>query len=147
MLRDGEFDLVIHPVSTCYVRDVLPIYREVARVLRPGGLYISQHKSPTNLQTSLQPRAGHYVIEHPVGSTAPVTPTQEPSRLREPGTQEFAHSLESLLGGICRAGMLIEDLVEPRHGKPDQPLGSFAHRCYFVPPYLRVKARKPLASQ
>lgn len=147
MLCDGEFDLVIHPVSTCYVRDVLPIYREVARVLRPGGLYISQHKSPTNLQTSLQPRAGHYVIEHPVGSTAPVTPTQEPSRLREPGTQEFAHSLESLLGGICRAGMLIEDLVEPRHGKPDQPLGSFAHRCYFVPPYLRVKARKPLASQ
>ncbi len=142
MLTAEEFDLVVHPVSTCYLRDIQPVFREVARVLRPGGLYISQHKQPTNLQSSLQPRAGHYVLEHPVGGREPVTATEEPSRLREPGTQEFAHSLESILGGICRAGMVIEDLVEPRHGKPGQPLGSFAHRCLYLPPYLRIKARR-----
>ena len=45
MLAGGRFDLVIHPVSTCYVPDVARVFREVARVTRPGGLYVSQHKS------------------------------------------------------------------------------------------------------
>jgi SAM-dependent methyltransferase len=146
MLRDGEFDLVIHPVSTCYVQDIQPMFREVARVLKPGGLYVSQHKQPMNLQCSLEPRAGHYVVEHPPSSSQSVTPSVGPSRLREPGTREFAHSLESLVGGICRAGMVIEDLVEPRHGKPDQAMGSFAHRCLYIPPYIRIKARRPASS-
>src|SRR5690606_13615714 len=44
----SAFDVVIHPVSTCYVPSVLPVYREIARVLRPGGLYISQHKQPAS---------------------------------------------------------------------------------------------------
>lgn len=142
MLVDGEFDLVVHPVSTCYVQDIRGLFREVARILKPGGLYISQHKQPANLQGSLQPSAGKYVIEHPVGSEGPVTITESPSRLREPGTREFAHSLETLLGGICRAGMVIEDLFEPRHGKPNEPVGSFAHRCHYLPPYIRIKARR-----
>ena len=37
MFRDAEFDLVIQPVSTCYVPQIAPVYREVARVLRAGG--------------------------------------------------------------------------------------------------------------
>jgi ubiquinone/menaquinone biosynthesis C-methylase UbiE len=42
---DG-FEIVIQPVSTCYVPDVAAVYREVARVTAAGGLYISQHKQP-----------------------------------------------------------------------------------------------------
>ena len=34
---DDHFDLVVNPVSLCYVREVEPIFREMARVLRPGG--------------------------------------------------------------------------------------------------------------
>ena len=36
MFADRTFDLVIHPVSTCYLPDVRSVYREVARVTRPG---------------------------------------------------------------------------------------------------------------
>ncbi|MEZ6082335.1 MAG: class I SAM-dependent methyltransferase, partial [Pirellulaceae bacterium] len=35
----GEFDLVIHPVSTCYLPSLDRLFPEVARVTRPGGLY------------------------------------------------------------------------------------------------------------
>lgn len=142
MLQEAEFDLVIQPVSTCYLRHIAPVFQEVARVLRPQGLYISQHKQPISLQASLQPQAGRYTIDLPANHPAPVAPTLEPSRLREPGTHEYIHTLETLLGGICRAGMAIEDLVEPRHGKPNEPLGSFAHRCHYISPYLRIKARR-----
>ena len=37
---DGSFDLIFHPVSNCYVQEVLPIWRECFRVLRPGGRMI-----------------------------------------------------------------------------------------------------------
>ena len=140
---DAQFDLVAHPVSTCYVDRIDRVFEEVARVLKPGGLYVSQHKQPVNLQTSLRIAAGHYILETPVGDRARPVEPGESSFLREPHTVEIAHSLESLLGGICRAGMVIEDLVEPDHTQPDALPNTMAHRSRYAPPYLRVKARKP----
>ena len=141
-LQNAEFDLVVHPVSTCYTDRPAAVFQEVARVLRPGGLYVSQHKQPINLQSSLLPVAGNYVIERPATSGGVAAPPIHSSRLRENGTEEIIHSLQTILGGICRAGFVIEDLVEPHHAKPDQPFGSFGHRCTFIPPYIRVKSRR-----
>ena len=141
-LQDGEFDLVVHPVSTCYVSQISEVFQEVARVLRVGGLYISQHKQPVNLQASLLPIDGKYVIERPAKTGGIAEPSIQASRLREPGTREVIHSLQTILGGICRAGFVIEDFAEPQHGKVEQPLGTFGHRCAFIPPYIRVKSRR-----
>ncbi|MEZ6135950.1 MAG: class I SAM-dependent methyltransferase [Pirellulaceae bacterium] len=142
MLDTGEFDLVIHPVSTCYLPSIERLFPEVARVTRPGGLYISQHKQPTNLQASLETFTGQYVIEQAYYDRSPVAKAKSPSKLREPNTQEYIHSWNSLLGGICRSGFVIEDLTEPLHAKPDAVVGSFGHRCYHIPPYIRIKARR-----
>lgn len=142
MLGCGQFDLVIHPVSTCYVPDVGRVFREVARVTKPGGLYVSQHKAPTSLQATVEPAAsGRYEVVHPQTSSAPLPPTL-PSRLREAGTHEFVHSLAALLGGICAAGFSIEDVCEPDHTVPGATVGSFAHRAAYLPPYLRVLASR-----
>lgn len=142
MLGLGRFDLVIHPVSTCYVPDVVRVFREVARVTRPGGLYVSQHKSPASLQASLEPAAsGRYELVHPQAGGDPLPP-EPPSRLREASTQEFVHPLSTLLGGICAAGFAIEDVCEPDHTQPAAAVGSFAHRAAFIPPYIRVLARR-----
>ncbi len=141
MLAEGQFDLVVHPVSTCYVPDVGPVFREVARVTRPGGLYISQHKSPVSLQTDVRPEGEVYGLREPYYRSGPL-PAAEPSRLREPGTQEFLHRWEELVGGICRAGFAVEDLAEPMHAKAQAAVGTFGHRSQFVAPYVRVKARR-----
>jgi len=142
MLKDEEFDLVIHPVSTCYVQQLFPVFEEVARVLRPGGLYISQHKSPFNLQTTLHTFQGRYWVETEVGGVAVAVPSHQRSPLRESNATEIAHSLEDILGGICRSGMVIEDLSEPDHVKTDASVDSSGHRARFIRPYLRIKARK-----
>ncbi|GIW95634.1 MAG: SAM-dependent methyltransferase [Pirellulaceae bacterium] len=141
MLADREFDLVVQPVSTCYIRDVRPLYREVARVLRPGGLYISQHKQPTSLQTTLLPTPYGYCLQEPYYRSGPLPPAP-PSRLREAGTQEFLHRWEELLGELCRSGFVIEDLIEPKHADSSAPTGSWGHRSLFVAPYVRIKARR-----
>lgn len=146
MLRDAEFDIVIQPVSTCYVPRVAPVFAEVARVTRPGGVYVSQHKQPTSLQAALEPSPQGYPVVHSYYRNMPI-PAAEPRtaaarRLRESGAVEYLHRWEELLGGICRAGFVIEDLSEPFHAKADAPRGSFAERAKFVPPYVRIKARR-----
>ncbi len=141
MFPAGTFDVVIHPVSTCYVADVGKVFSEVARVTRPGGLYVSQHKSPVSLQAEVRASDGTVRLREPYYRSGPL-PAEAPCRLREAGTLEFLHRWEQLLGGICRAGFVIEDLVEPRHAEADAEFGSFGHRAQFVAPYVRIKARR-----
>lgn len=143
MFAPREFDLVIHPVSTCYVAEVAPVFRAVARVTRPGGLYVSQHKSPASLQASLRPEGmgGQYTLTERYYREGPLPPA-EPSRLRERGTLEYLHRWEELLGGICRAGFAVEDLLEPMHADPVAEHGGFGHRAQYVAPYVRIKARR-----
>jgi ubiquinone/menaquinone biosynthesis C-methylase UbiE len=141
MFATSEFDIVVHPVSTCYLADVSRTFAEVARVTKAGGLYISQHKSPTSLQAEARPSGAGYRLSEPYYRDTPLPPS-EPCRVREPGTLEFVHRWEQLIGGMCRAGFVIEDLVEPVHAEENAEVGSFAHRSQFVAPYVRIKARR-----
>ena len=146
MLKNDYFDLVIHPVSSCYLPTLKQVFSEIVRVCRPGGLYMSQHKSPRSLQSSLQPNLnGRYELLFPECQSADnsgALPPAPPSRLREAGTDEFVHSLTDILGGICRAGFSIEDFFEPNEGDQEAVRGSFTHRAAFLPPYIRILARK-----
>ena len=76
-----------------------------------------------------------------MNSSGPL-PAVTGSRHREEGTLEFLHRWEQLIGLMCRAGFVIEDLVEPMHSEPDAESGSFGHRSAFVAPYVRIKARR-----
>ncbi|HMO12809.1 MAG TPA: class I SAM-dependent methyltransferase [Pirellulaceae bacterium] len=144
MLDRDEFDLVVQPVSSCYVPDIRPVYREVARVLRAGGRYISQHKQPVNLQSSLNTERGAYRIMHEYYRTQPIPaePDFPSSPFREPGATEYLHRWEELLGELCRSGFVIEDVMEPYHANTSSSPGSSFHRSLFVPPYVRIKARR-----
>ena len=141
MFGEGEFDLVIHPVSSCYLPSIVPVYQAVARVLRVGGLYISQHKQPTNLQSGMEPSVSGYEITEPYYRQGSL-PQVGNSLLREEGTLEYLHRWEEILGDLCRCGFVIEDLTEPAHGKPDAEHGSFGHRAMYIAPYVRIKARR-----
>ena len=141
MFQDAFFDTVIHPVSTCYVPDISLVYRQVARIMRPRGIYISQHKQPVSLQLPVEGTTTGYQIDQPYYREGPL-PSAGPSRLREEGAVEFLHRWEQLIGHLCRAGFVIEDLIEPFHAEEDAPIGSFGHRCRFVAPYVRIKARR-----
>jgi SAM-dependent methyltransferase len=140
-LPRAGYDIVIHPVSTCYVPDVLRVYGEVARVTAAGGLYISQHKQPASLQGSTAASPHGYELVEPYYRAGPL-PEVVGSPHREPGTLEFLHRWEELVGGLCRAGFTIEDLVEPPHADPQAELGSFGHRSQYLAPYVRIKARR-----
>lgn len=139
-LGSGIFDIVLQPVSTCYVKNIRAVYREVARVIKTGGIYISQHKQPISLQAAAKPSAnGAYNIQEPYYRSGPL-PSVTNSEHREANTKEFLHTLEAILGGMCAQGFSINDVKEPKHADPLAIQGSFQERCIYVPPYIAVKA-------
>lgn len=146
MLPDARFDIVHQPVSTCYVPDIEGVYREIARVVRDGGIYISQHKQPTTLQVTHRTAEGQYVVGLEYYRESPL-PTTEDTMFREAGTVEYLHRWEQLVGGLCRTGFVLEDLTEPYRADRTSPIGHYRHRGRFLPPYVRLKARRVLRDQ
>jgi SAM-dependent methyltransferase len=138
---DASFDIVHQPVSTCYVPNVTAVYSEVSRLLRDGGLYISQHKQPTCLQIVERDAGNRYVVGVRYYHQGPLPPVGDTS-YRESGTVEYLHRWEDLVGGLCRAGLVLEDLREPCRADDGAAPGHFGHRGQFVPPYVRLKARR-----
>ena len=142
MLAERAFEIVIQPVSTCYLAEVTKVYSEIARVTVAGGLYISQHKQPSSLQASALPGPAGYTLVDAYYNKGPLPAEIGGLQHRETGALEFVHTWETLLGGMCRAGFVIEDLVEPRHADAAAKPGSFGHRSSYLPPYVTVKARR-----
>jgi len=137
----ASFDIVVQPVSTCYLPEIDRVYEQVARVIKPGGLYVSQHKQPASLQARIKRSAHGYEITEPYYRKTPL-PQVNGSVHREAGTIEYLHRWEQLIGSMCLSGFVIEDLSEPCHADPAAKSGSFGDRSCFIPPYVRIKARR-----
>lgn len=136
-----QFDIVHQPVSTCYVPDLVPVFAEVSRVLKPQGIYLSQHKSPVSLQVTDRTEKDQYIIGLPYYQEGPLPGVNDTS-YREAGAVEYLHRYEQILGGICKAGLMIEAFSEPLRANPTAKPGDYRHRGQFIAPYLRIKARK-----
>ena len=83
MFTEGQFEVVIQPVSTCYVPDINRVYREVARVTACQGVYISQHKQPLNLQADVKGTGKGYVVREPYYRSGPLPELELPGVHRE----------------------------------------------------------------
>ena len=140
-LTEGFFDVVHQPVSTCYVPNIRAVYGEIGRVLRDGGLYISQHKQPASSQITHRTPQGQYVIGLEYYREGALPSTEDVS-YRETGTTEYLHRWEELIGGLCQAGFALEDLSEPYRADRTAAIGHFGHRGRYTPPYVRLKARR-----
>lgn len=129
---DASFDLVVSPVSFCYVREVEPIWHEVARVMAPGATLLSGLDLGIN-----------YIVdddERLIVRGLPFDPVADPSLAamlaREDSGMQFSHSLDDLLGGMLHAGLQIRDLFEDTNGEGRlHELG--------VPSMIAVRAEKP----
>jgi len=140
-LDDEAFDIVHQPVSTCYIPDLVPLYAEIARVLKDDGVYISQHKQPTSLQISHRNERHQFVVGVEYYHDGPL-PKQIDTSYRESGATEYLHRLEDLIGGLCRSNMALEDLREPVRADYRAGVQHYGYRGRFVPPYVRMKARR-----
>ena len=130
---DGVFDLIFHPVSNCYVEQVLPIWRECYRVLKPGGELLSGVDHYINYIVDAE--------ECRIVNELPFNPLRSPQQMRQleaddAGVQ-FSHSLEEQIGGQLEAGFTLLALYEDTNGE------GRLHSLH-IPTFLAMRARKPL---
>lgn len=128
---DGEFDLIFHPVSNCYVREVRPIWRECYRVLKKGGVLIAGMDHYINYMVD---PAEERIVNH-----LPFDPLSDPDQMRQleeddAGVQ-FSHSLAEQLGGQLEAGFILTDLYEDTNGE------GRLHELN-IPTFLATRAEK-----
>jgi SAM-dependent methyltransferase len=112
------FDVIFHPCSNCFVPDVRPVWRECARVLRPGGILLAGFSNPVRYLFDIQDmESGNLVVRHSI-PYSDVTDLHEADRQRnildkgEP--LEFGHTLEDQIGGQLAAGFAITGFYEDR---------------------------------
>ncbi len=123
-LDDGSFDLVFQADSFSYVPDVRQVYGEVARVLRPGGLYRTKHTQP--VAHSVEPEGPHYRIARPYA--------QKIYR-RADGGIEYRHYMDDIFDGLLDAGLLLKQVIDVGRDKQPDPQalpGSWAHQEHYV---------------
>ena len=130
---DGSFDLIFHPVSNCYVAEVLPIWRECFRVLRPGGVLLAGLDNGINYLFDGED-------ESRVVNRLPFDPLKNPDQMaqleRNDCGVQFSHTLSEQLGGQLEAGLVLTHLYEDTNGE------GRLHELN-IPSFIATRAVKP----
>ena len=129
---DESFDLIFHPVSNCYVKEVKPIWKECYRILKHGGILLAGTDNAIN-----------YLVEEDettIVNSLPFDPLVNESHRKlledtDCGVQ-FSHTLEEQLGGQLEAGFMLTALFEDING-------SGRLHDLNIPCYTATRAVKP----
>jgi ubiquinone/menaquinone biosynthesis C-methylase UbiE len=118
---DGSFDLIIHPVSNCFIPDVRPLWREAYRVLRPHGALLAGMVNPVLYALADDESL---MLKHPIpySDLASMNEAERVRHLANGGALEFGHSLQDLIGGQLDAGFVITGYYESPF--PNRPVSD-----------------------
>ena len=110
---DETFDIIVHPVSNCYIEEVEPVFRECYRILKKGGILVCGLDNGINYMVNDE---GDRIINH-----MPFNPLKNPDQMKQLQEQDcgvqFSHTLEEQIGGQLKAGFILTDLYEDTNGE------------------------------
>ena len=110
---DGFFDLIFNPVSNCYIREVEPVFRECARILKKGGRLLCGLDNGLNFAFDSD--------EDRVVNRLPFDPLANPDQLAqlESGDDglQFSHGIDEQIGGQLRAGLRLAGVYDDTNGE------------------------------
>ena len=115
VFADESFDLIVHPVSNCFVPDVRPVWREAYRVLRHGGAIISGFDNPVlYLFDPAKEKEGVLEVRFslPYSELSSISEEERARHYGKDAPLEFGHTLQDQIGGQIDAGFVITGFYE-----------------------------------
>ena len=110
---DESFDLIFHPVSNCYVREVAPIFAECFRVLKRGGILLCGLGNEVNYLVNEDETA--------IVNTMPFDPLVNEQQRRylesDDSGMQFSHCVAEQIGGQLLAGFVLTDIYGDTNGE------------------------------
>lgn len=110
---DGEFDLIFHPVSNCYVEKVEPIFAECYRILKHGGILLCGLGNEINYLVD----ENETVISNEMPFNPLVNDRYRNQLEAEDCGMQFSHTIEEQLGGQLKAGFVLTDIFGDTNGE------------------------------
>lgn len=117
--EDNSFDMIFNPVSNCYIEDIMPMWKECARVIRSGGILMMAFVKEEHFLFDPDFQKEDFLISR---YTLPFNPLKDLSeeKLREKQNAQmplaFSHTLTEQIGGLIKAGFEITDIYEDCDG-------------------------------
>ncbi len=129
---DDCFDLIFHPVSNCYIEDVLPVWKECHRVLKKGGILLAGLDNGISMAFNEDCTQLAYKL--------PFNPLQDEKLYQDSMKNDwgiqFSHTIEEQIGGQLKAGFILQDIYQDTDGTG--PLHDFN-----LPTFYATKSVKP----
>jgi len=135
---DASFGLIVHPCSNVFVPDILPVWKECARVLTPGGVLLAGFTNPVlYLFEDAAEEDGQFLVKHRIPYSDLTSLTDEDRRTFTDKTEPlcFGHTLGDQIGGQLDAGLLLSGFYEDG--------GANWRLSEFIPTFAATRAVKP----
>ncbi|WP_106767782.1 class I SAM-dependent methyltransferase [Paenibacillus faecalis] len=140
---DGEFDMVINPVSNLFVKDVRPVWKEISRVLKDKGVLISGFTNPLLfIFDDEEDMKGNLVVKNSIPSSSMDNLTEKEIEefMKSNKTIEFGHTLEDQIQGQFDAGFIVNGLYEDDFGG-SRPLDKYI-KCFIATKAIKINIDK-----
>jgi ubiquinone/menaquinone biosynthesis C-methylase UbiE len=114
----NTFDLIIHPVSNCFIPDIRPVWDECYRVLKERGRLLSGFCNPISYMIdweeadTTQTCVVKYAI--PYSDLVSLSPEMKQRYQHEHTPFEFGHSLTDQIQGQIEAGFVLTGFYEDK---------------------------------
>lgn len=108
--EDESFDVIVYPVSNCYIENVQPVWQEAYRVLKKGGILLS------GLDNGFNYLFNSYKEKMTVENILPYNPLKNPAQMalaiKENDGVQFSHTFGEQIGGQLQAGFVLTAAFE-----------------------------------
>ena len=110
---DETFDIIFHPVSNVYIKEVEPVFKECFRILKKGGALLCGLDNGINFMVDDD--------EERIVNSFPFDPLKNSEQLKQLADSDcgvqFSHTAEEQIGGQLKAGFVLTDIYEDTNGE------------------------------
>ena len=135
VFEDNSFDLVFNPCSVLFVDNVLPVWKECFRVLKPNGILMTGLINPISFQ--LDEVNLKLIYKQPFSDLHSLPKEKLDALIKNNEALVFGHSLKDQISGQLEVGFNLTNMFEDDWGG-DSKMDD------FFPAFIATRAIKPL---